>query len=247
MAYMAKSTKYPRTDFNYALEFVEKLDSKFSANVISYEEVEKMLGVTTNATAKFSKNVSTAEQFGLIETPNKNVKITELSRKIIHPVSDDENETKKLKTTAFMNSKLYSSLVDRFSTTGLPTEGVLANIMLNDYGILKTVKNVAAKNFLISLEQLGLSKDGRLSSLDSTDIATPTVSPTIQDDISNIKAINIQQDKYDQISLPTEFGPASLSVPTKLLSKKDSLEFFKKLIDLNLMAYINQIDLRKID
>lgn len=239
---MAKSTKYPRADFNYALEFVEKLDSSFSANTVSYEEVEKLLGVKTNATAKFSRSVSTAEQFGLIETPNKNVKITELAGKILHPISDDENEIKKLKISAFMNSKLYSSLVERFSDDGLPTEGVLANILLNDYGILKTVKNTAAKNFLTSLNQLGLSNDGML--LTSEVSSDDTKSLGSANEIENLETqeSKTQNIKYAQISLPTQYGSATIDLPTDLLEKKDSLELFKKLIDVNLDVYINRLN-----
>ncbi|WP_143463753.1 hypothetical protein [Levilactobacillus enshiensis] len=239
---MAKSSKYPRIDFDAALDFVKELDKNFSANTISYEEVEQMLGVKTNATAKFSKNVSTAEQFKLIETAGKTIQIAALARKILHPTSDNDEDVMKLKISSFMSSPLYSTLFDRFLKTGLPTEGVLANILLNEYGILKSVKNTAAKNFLKSLDELGLMQDGVLKqvSVDEDSVKGSEGSDNEGQEAANLQGIGTHGEEYVSLVLPLMQGQAVLKVPRESLESTEKLKFLKTLINANLDAFINR-------
>lgn len=246
-----RSAQYPKQDFKSTLEFVQNLDEIYPSRIVSYKEVQDMLGVKTNATLKFSKNVSTASQFGLITTRNKTVQITSLATQILHPVESNVSELKK---EAFLNSKLYAELMERFSENKLPTEVTLSNILLNDYNIIKSVKIQAARFFLTSLNQLGMVKNGKIvkNNMDPDKIdgkqssLNQDLNSRVEDTSDEFSDVSLEADKNDSefysIKIPFTNSTAKIEIPANILQKKDDLKLLKGLIDANINVLLNDVE-----
>jgi len=228
-----KSAKYPKQDFNATLEFVKELDQQYSSRLISYKEVEGILGLKTNATAKFSKNVSTAAQFGLIELKSGTVQITDLGMHILHPIDDNVIQ---LKVKSLLKSPLYNDLIKEFKDSSLPTVETLANILLNEYRIISSVKLQAAKFFLESLNQLKLQVDGKIK-LSDTDSELNYKTEKSAVNLPDSSSIPSGMDDY-KISVPLSGSVAQLTIPKEILNDEIKMKLLRNLINANLDVFI---------
>ena len=119
------------------------------------------MGLTSPTTKSFLSRIGASKQFGFITTGSSTAQLTDLARRILYP-SSGEVERQKLLIEAFSNPPLYSKLIGRFKDKAVPASGQLGNILMNEYHIIKQVKDNAAKCFLDSANYLGLLSNGVL-------------------------------------------------------------------------------------
>ena len=69
--------------------------------------------------------------------------LTDLAKRILYP-SAGEDETKQLLIESFGNPPLYSKLIERYKYKSVPATNQLSNILMNEYHIIRQVKDNAA-------------------------------------------------------------------------------------------------------
>lgn len=159
MADREKSALYPAATWGDCMDFIRKIDS-FHLKAVSYGKLAEKYGLTSTTTKSFTSKIGAAKQFGLIATAQGNtVQLTEASTKILYPTGTDVRETELL---CFSQAPLYSKLITKYDGFALPSKDMLANILLTEYRITRSVKDAAAKCFFASVEQLGIVKGGVL-------------------------------------------------------------------------------------
>lgn len=259
-----QKVKFPKISIDESVAFVKKFDSKFSGRAASYDEVCKMLGAKASSSTSFYWPVSSARQFGLIATHNSSISVTEQGMHIIHPVNKD---IMPLKYEAFFNSEFYKNLVKKFENQTIPTEQMLANIFINDYGFVKSNKNRAAKAFLKSLAELHLVKNSRLVINEEEDslgekrteeLELLTPEPIFSENTKNNTDSSINMNDTGGIvnhlsgqsdyHLEIPFGEykMKLDIPYTALDKKDELSLLKELLLNNLDYLINKSTLKAL-
>lgn len=155
-----KSALYPAVSIAEALEFIKQIDS-LGGKTVSYSSILSLLGVTSPTTKSFMNRISSSKQFGLITTGGSTAQLTDLGRRILYP-NEGQKETQRLLVDAFQNPPLYVKLVARFNNRAVPSVSQLSNLLMNEYRIIKAVKDNAAKCFLDSANHLGLIQNGVL-------------------------------------------------------------------------------------
>lgn len=119
------------------------------------------MGLTSPTTRSFLNRIGASKQFGFITTGGITAQLTDLARRILYLNAGDV-ETQGLLIEAFSNPPLYSKLIEHFKDKAVPASGQLSNILMNEYRIIKQVKDNAAKCFLENADYLGLLKNGVL-------------------------------------------------------------------------------------
>ncbi len=154
-----KSVMYPKVTWNECMEFV-KVVSSFNLKAVSYAEVGKKYGLKSPTAKSFTSKVSTCKQFGLITTAGGNtIQLTDTCKRLLFPTGEDMNPIIR---ACFGMAPLYSKLIAVYDGKAIPNKEILANILMNNYEIQKSVKDSAAQVFIESAEQLGLIKGGIL-------------------------------------------------------------------------------------
>lgn len=154
-----KSALYPAVSISACIDFLKKIDS-LGGKVVSYASILNVMGITSPTTKSFLYRISACKQYRFIVTGGSTVQLTELAKRIIYPSTIGEDQ--KLLNEAFANPPLYAKLIERFQNKALPAKDQLANILMNDYRIIKQVKDNAAECFIESASYLGLLKNGVL-------------------------------------------------------------------------------------
>lgn len=155
-----KSAMYPAISISGCLEFVRKIDS-LGGKSVSYSSVLDLMGLSSPTTKSFMYRISACKQFGFLTTGGSAVQLTDLTKRILYPVNG-EDEVKQLLLVAFRNAPLYEKIIDRFKDKELPGKIQLGNVLMNEYRILKPVKDIAAECFIESALYLGILKNGVL-------------------------------------------------------------------------------------
>lgn len=155
-----KSALYPAVSISDCYEFIIQIDS-LGGKSVSYASILDLMGLTSPTTKSFLSRIGASKQFGFITTGSSTAQLTDLARRILYP-SVGETEKQKLLIEAFSNPPLYAKLIERFKDKAVPTSGQLGNILMNEYRIIKQVKDNAAKCFLDSANYLELLKNGVL-------------------------------------------------------------------------------------
>ena len=169
MADREKSALYPGATWNECLDLIKRIDS-FGLKTVSYQELAKKYNLSSITTKSFTTKIGAAKQFGLITTSQGSaVELTDISKKLLYPTGAS---TYKLEVSCFAQPPLYSKLISKYDGAALPSVDILANILMNEHRITRSVKDVAAKNFIESAEQLGLIKGGILCYSDSNNSAS---------------------------------------------------------------------------
>ena len=154
-----KSALYPMVNWEVCLEFVETVAS-FNLKAVSYSEVAKKYGLNNPTAKSFTAKVSSCKQFGLITTSGgSTIQLTETCKRLIYPTGED---IAAIARACFSMPPLYTKLVAAYDGKAIPSQELLSNIMMRDHKIQKSVKDVAARVFIESAEQLGLVKGGIL-------------------------------------------------------------------------------------
>lgn len=168
-----KSALYPAVSIAGCLEFIKQIDS-LGGKTVSYGSILGLLGLTSPTTKSFLNRISASKQFGLITTGGSTAQLTDLGRRILYP-NEGEQETRRLLIESFENPPLYVKLISRFNNRAIPSANQLSNLLMNEYRIIKQVKDNAAKCFLESANYLGLIQNGVLI-MDDPDTGSDIVS-----------------------------------------------------------------------
>lgn len=155
-----KSALYPAVTLDDCLDFIQKIDS-IGGETVPYASVIALMGLKNPTTRSFLSRISASKQFGLIITGNSMIQLTDTGRRILTDAHTEKSHS--LLVDAFVNPPLYQKLVERFLNRALPPKNQLASILVNEYRIIRQVKDLAAECFLKSAESLGLIVDGVLS------------------------------------------------------------------------------------
>lgn len=155
----SKSTQYPGASWSASINLIETIKKNFNGSAVSYSDLASAYNVSSS-TKSFTGKLSGAKQFGLIETSNGAVSLTNDGRKYLYPTSD--NCRVELAYKCLKRPKLFSDLIDRYNGKPLPTKELLGNILMNEYQILQQVKDNVASIFLDSMEQCGFKVNGLL-------------------------------------------------------------------------------------
>lgn len=182
-----KSALYPAIPISECYDFVRQID-KLGGKAVSYASILNTMGLTSPSTKSFLNRIGASKQFGFITTGGSTAQLTDLARRILYP-SAGELESKKLLIEAFCNPPLYARLITRFRDKAVPSQSQLGNILMNEYRIIKQVKDNAAKCFIESADYLGLLKNGVLCM--DMDITQSQSSPS---NIDNQEAQSTQAD-----------------------------------------------------
>ncbi len=159
MAEREKSALYPGATWSECMELIKKINS-FNLKAVSYQELAKKYGLSSTTTKSFTAKIGAAKQFGLVTTAQGNtIQLTDASKKLLYPTGES---VRSIELTCFAQAPLYSKLISKYDGVALPAQELLANILMNEYRITRSVKDSAAKCFLESAEQLGLIKGGIL-------------------------------------------------------------------------------------
>lgn len=182
-----KSALYPKVPWEECLDFVRTVSS-FNLKSVSYNEVAKKYGLSNPTAKSFTSKLSSSKQFGLITTSGGNtIQITDTCRRILFPTGED---TTNIVRACFGMPPLYNKLIARFDGKAIPNKDLLANILMNDYQIQKPVKDIAAKSFIQSAEQLGLIKGGILCYAESENALNLSAVSTDSSVVQNVEPSN---------------------------------------------------------
>lgn len=154
-----KSVLYPSATWTECEDLIGKID-KYSGKV-GYDVVAQDYGLKNASAKSFKYRISTAKQFGLVNTSGGTVELTDLARQYLYPINGYIQAEIKMK--CFQLPPLYSKLIERFNGRALPNVTQLGNILFQDYKIVKTVITAAAKCFLENAEIMGVSSNGVLN------------------------------------------------------------------------------------
>jgi len=155
-----KSALYPASSISDCYEFIKQIDS-LGGKSVAYASILSLMGLTSPTTRSFLNRIGASKQFGFITTGGSKAQLTDLARRILYP-SNGESESKQLLIEAFGNPPLYAKLIERYQNKVVPLKSHLSNILMNEYRIIKQVKDNAAGCFIESAEYLGLLKNGVL-------------------------------------------------------------------------------------
>lgn len=182
-----KSALYPKVSWDECLEFVNTVSS-FNLKAVSYSEVGKKYGLNNPTAKSFTSKVSSCKQFGLITTSGGNtIQLTDTCKRLIFPTGED---TSPIARACFGMPPLYNKLIAIYDGKALPPKDLLANILMNDHKIQKSVKDIAAQVFIDSAEQLELIKGGILcySEKNEAEKDSANKQPSVVDAIPGAKA-----------------------------------------------------------
>lgn len=159
MAEHERSSQYPGATWGECMELIKKISS-FSLKAVSYQELAKQYGISNPATKSFMAKIGAAKQFGLITTvQGSTLQLTDASKKLLYPTGEP---VRSIELQCFARAPLYAKLISKYDGVALPPKALLANILMNEHRITRSVKDTAAKCFLESAEELGLIRGGVL-------------------------------------------------------------------------------------
>lgn len=194
-----KSALYPAVTILTCLDFIRLIDS-FGGKSVAYASIANGMGLTSITTKSFLTRISAAKQYGFITTSKNTVQLTEAARHFLYP-STGENERQKLLVDSFSKPPLYGKLLERFKDKVLPQKEQLSNILLNEYHIIKQVKDNAATCFIDSASYVGILQNGVLC-LDTLDNPKQPIEINDQENSSPEATLPISQNSSININNP---------------------------------------------
>lgn len=163
-----RSSPYPSFDLEQAINGIQMLKSNLGSGAYSSKSMAIALGYK-GITGSSAMLISTCVQFGLLSKTGNAYSLSDLSQKILSPLSDDEKKGAILES--LMSPSLYAKLFAAYSGQSLPN--MLENILTRQYGIMDNAAKKAAETFKKSTEYAGVLKNGILSA-DFSDVDADT-------------------------------------------------------------------------
>lgn len=239
-----KSKQHPNTTWDECLEFIRIIDRK-KLNKVSYNVIAEEYGLKNYSTKSFTQKVSTSKQFGLIETGNLTIQLTDIAKRILYPISD--LQVKKITLECFSKPPLYKQLAEKYEGKAVPTENILSNILFNEFDITKSAKDNAAHVFLQNAEMMGVLIGGVLHQQDNEIIEEQPIieevktegeqSENVKEEAEKIEETSTtKNNSYFTINIPTSTGkPAQIQIPNDLETK--DAELVKNMLNANIEVY----------
>ena len=226
-----KSAQYPMVPWSTCMEFVEIVAS-FNLKAVSYAEVAKKYGLNSPTAKSFTSKVSTCRQFGLLTTSGGNtIQLTDTCKRILYPTGEDVAPIKK---ACFGMPPLYTKLIAAYDGKAVPSKDLLANILMKDHKIQKSVKDKAAQVFIESAEQLGLIKGGILcyssdetseDSYPSQPVEEPSVEPHgMQSSVSPLSGQTLSDYSNNESDFITQAIPCESGKIARFIIPVDATE-----------------------
>ena len=244
-----RSALYPAVALNECIEFIE-LVNKLGGRKVALTSIADAVGVSTT-TYSFKAKISSSKQFGLIKSAGGAVELSDTAKRLLYPT--DDISTKELLLQCLMTAPLYRKLIERYDDQAVPTEERLGNILLQEYSITRSAKDIAAKKFLASVEHAGILQNGVLilnPNSDEGDGERQDVVPKDQT-ASNIDSGNekqyavatqakgLQTEGY-HFAIPTLSGAtAQVTIPKEITAK--DLDYILLYIQSMLPAFIENL------
>ena len=233
-----RSPLYPIFSINDTLDFVRAI-VKIGGKKVSVETVATVIGMSVK-TNSFKSKISTAKQFGLIRGSGGAVELTDLAKKIVYAVNDEE--TQKALIECFLSAPLYRKIAERYENQAVPPVDKLGNILLLEYGVTKNAKDVAAGKFIDSAEQIGILKNGIIlldADEDFESVPAHSEVPALSSDspVQKTNAISQPEESGYRFTIPTLSGSMAHVVIPQDVTAKD-LDFISLYIQNMLPAFI---------
>lgn len=193
-----KSALYPMVNWEVCVDFVETVSS-FNLKAVSYSEVAKKYGLNSPTAKSFTAKVSSCKQFGLITTSGgSTIQLTDTCKRLLYPTGED---TTSVARACFSMPPLYNKLVAAYDGKAIPSKELLSNILMRDHKIQKSVKDVAARVFIESAEQLGLIRGGILCYTENEE-SLPSVQQTPSESNEPIPGARVAVTKLSEALQP---------------------------------------------
>src|SRR3990167_805383 len=221
-----KSSLYPSYDLKDCIEFVTRIDN-LGGKSVAENTLLGALKLKSRSTRTYTGKLSSSKQFGLVAIKGSFLEVTDIARRILYPTGG-ESEKRELLSKTFLKPSLYTKLVERFKEKQLLPEDILANVLMNEYGISKAAKDRAAKVFVDSAKYVGfLSGDGVLRTGEKAEPVQEQVKETEErEQVSPSSAAGMQS-----VRVTLSGGTiGTINVPNTI-TKKD-VERLKKMLDL---------------
>lgn len=155
-----RSAAYPAVDLEQAVQATIDLNKNLGEGLYSRPAAAEALGYAGVSGTSASK-IASLVHFNLLNRQGDAYSLSELAKRIISPVSDEERA--EAIAVAAGSPRLYSSLITEYSGKSLPV--MLDNILFRNYRINNKVTKEVAKNFRKSLEFAGLLTNGVVKNL----------------------------------------------------------------------------------
>ena len=242
-----KSALYPAVTISDCYEFIKQIDS-LGGKAVSYASILGLLGLTSPTTKSFLNRISASKQYGFITTGSSTAQLTDVAKRILYP-TNGEQESKQLLVEAFNSPPLYTKLIERFKDKAVPPKNQLSNILMNEYRIIKQVKDNAAECFIESASYLGLLTNGVLCVATPNNSISPinenvnsTSVPIAVSDNNRANEASINQNQSDgyYFEIPTlEKKTARFYIPAGVTEK--DLDYIKLYIENMLPVFLDNL------
>ena len=154
-----RSARYPSTPLEDAITFCRQID-ELGVDGLSSAQIASAMGYRNVKTNTFSGRLSSARQFGLIDLSDQNHSLTQLAKRIIHPM--DPDEIPGLIRQACQSPPLYAELLRQYAGKRLPEPEILGNLLMHKHHITAVAKSIAAEAFFASIKYAGILLENRL-------------------------------------------------------------------------------------
>lgn len=170
-----RSARYPSTTLEDAINFCRQID-ELGVDGLNSAQIASAMGYRNVKTNTFSGRLSSARQYGLIDLSDQSHTLSQLARRIIHPMDPDEIPT--LLRQACQSPPLYAELLRSYAGKRLPEPDILGNLLMHKHHITAVARNIAAEAFFASIKYAGILLENRLVD-ESAGEAAMLVSPKL--------------------------------------------------------------------
>ena len=154
-----RSARYPAVPLAEAVAFVRQMD-ELGIDGLTSPQIASAMGFKNVKTNTFSGRLSSARQFGLLGLADQNYSLTELARRIIHPMDPDEEPGLLLQ--ACQSPPLFAELMKQYAGKRLPEPEILGNVLMHKHQITASAKLAAAESFYASIQHAGVLDETRI-------------------------------------------------------------------------------------
>lgn len=234
-----KSAMYPAYTINEVLESFVKIVDSLGSSKVSIETVAHTMGVSAS-TKSFTRKMSAARQYDLIEVSKGIIELTSLAKNILYPVLDD---TDIYLMEAFKKPQIYEKLISRFNGRALPNIVALSNVLLEaEFSITKNVKDLVAQKFIDNCNDLGILTNGILNIDNRESAKFDNANGEKKENVtSEEKKLAISSNDYQEMSIPIPGKQQMIRILIPKDFDSDDYEFLQKYLEAVLPMYIGNL------
>ena len=226
-----KSSQYPSYDLSACMEFVQAVDRLGSSQVAEGTLLSELRLKSSN-TKSYTGKLSSCRQFGLLDYKLGLLSITERANLMLCPTEERKDiQIKKLTIEAFRSPPLYQQLIKRFDGKSLPKSDTLANILLNQYKIVKAVKNSAAEIFVSSAKFAEVLGDDNVLQVGRTCETIAGEALSVEPEIDETGQKTPPMGQVHSLKLGLSSGKSATIIVPSDITKAD-IERLKRMLDL---------------